>query len=227
MITFLFGLPRSGSLALSAIMQTEKCDTCHEGLYDDIAASAFVDTEFYKLAMKSQAAGRNFFCCDTGMSIVYAMMMLNDLSKHFGHTPPFKVVCIVRDPVKCAESMLKLQKPGPLMTIENMVHAFREREGDVLDALSIIAHSHIPLALVNKPERDFADHQLEYIANFVGAVDPADMNDREAIQHIIRQSKRYYSYTAEQVQAEQEKYQVAFLKGQLKVKNLENGIGKN
>lgn len=113
--TFLISTPRSGTLALANIMNTDSCIAHHEGNDFDLIRKnnniPFLETYAGKQLTKACQEGKNYFCCDQSMSGLLMIKLYHDESarQYFkDHSIQLQSILLGRNYLHSAKSYGKL-----------------------------------------------------------------------------------------------------------------------
>lgn len=204
--TFLIGLPRCGSLALSRIMDNENCAAHHEGGdYGVTQYERFEDSYSFQMLTMALIHGKNYFNCD--ISCGMRILKLAFESRGFMSlvmAERVNLIYVNSCPERAYNSMLKLlglqESKSLMMHLERgsakmLASATRCKEGKLLNFLTINK---------NKSDR-FTPSQLTEIAYHCGSlkaeVGQKAVSNLSLYKRMLLLAERYHSMTQEQVMA--------------------------
>lgn len=191
--TFLIGLPRCGSLALSVMMDNPYCYAHHEGLdFDRKGIESFDETASGALMNRAHKAGKNYLCCDTSMSLrligLYCEANVK-LGKPATHN--LQIIRVVTSIAQSTESMTKL------MGFDEGTEEAREIARKILET-TILCVNHalvsvsfeirnvalVPFLTIHKEGNRFTGEQIKSIALFCGAWPDLDMIEQRKLTYL-------------------------------------------
>jgi len=184
--TFLIGLPRCGSLALSIMMNNTYCYAHHEGLdFDRKRERSFDETASSILMNRAHKAGKNYFCCDISCSIDLIAKYC-DHNLEFGISPTFglQVVHVITAPSQSTESLSILTQSDKVgeKVIQASIAALLAKIAEAKYYLS--QKLQVPTLTVTKVGNRFTMPQIADIANFVGAFNDHDPIEMRKLQYL-------------------------------------------
>lgn len=175
--TLLLAMPRTGSLALSIIMNTKECLSHHEH-HDYVSyrrGITFPETQAYQLYLQAKKEGKNYACFDTGIIplCLLSIMKNPDTRKQFLESD-WQVLIVERNPNDIGKSLINVLHDDP--TIEQIIKTMEvtktlhsKLEDLICDVLDLLHKHDDRVKIILKDGRHFTEDQLTEIAEFVGS----------------------------------------------------------
>ena len=210
-ITFLLSTPRSGTLALANIMNTDKCIAHHEGNdFKVIQPRPFSMKETYagQQLLKAFQERKNYFCCDQSMADALFRNFVSDdefLDLVIDNKIQVNILSIYRDAVDCAKSyeglgvITEAEFTKMALHIQQTALKISKDYGEVNEMIKLIiplyGGIHRSYDKITKDNR-FTVSAIKEISELVGA-------GLEGLKHseIRELANTHYSLTKEQLQA--------------------------
>jgi hypothetical protein len=191
--TFLIGLPRCGSFALSLLMNNQKCLAHHEGFDFDLIMKKqmpYPKTDSFKLRESAHKSRRHYFNCDASLSTEHIRGLIKDDSVDSGE---YQVVMVSSDANRSRDYLYEeLVKNGNQKGTGLMNKIMQLLTNQIELNMMILLYyktKNFPLLIIEKdgnPDpRHFTPSQLTDIAKFVGAY-PDTPEERKALAYAAR-----------------------------------------
>lgn len=169
--TFIMGLPRCGSMALSVIMNNDHCFAHHEGLDFEMfdPSKKWYDSFSYK--MKCANPGKRYFCADITMSRVLFSAACEH-SMQFARVDPadcHQILHIYTPTDQAIDSMRRLFQLGG-KSLQMVKSSLAKNQDDTMNTIEEAIKLGFKVTSVHKEGDSFTVNQLTEIAFFVGAL---------------------------------------------------------
>ncbi len=184
--TFVLGLPRCGSLALSIINNNPYCYAHHEGLDFDLKPTDFFDETAAGILMnRAHKQGKNYLCCDVSQGIVLVQKYM-EWNMACGRAPKdnLQIIRVFTSPTQSTESMsnlLELDEAARKMT-HAAIFALLAK---ITEAAFHFGHDFlVPMLEIHKAGGRFTKEQIRQIADFAGSWPDNDSIERRKMTYL-------------------------------------------